>query len=94
MKQDTLSAGDGAYRFVRYRLEVGDPQICDCSFDVTTLVEPSVRMIREFQVPGTEHRFGFLSFRAFPTEMGYEVQFPVPLSGGRVLRRVEWKPWE
>lgn len=88
---DTLRSEDWGAR-VRYRLEVSDGNVCDGSFEVTTLAEPSVRMIRKYRIPGEEHRFGILSFRAIPYEMIYEVQIPVVLDGAHG-RRVEWKPW-
>src|SRR5206468_3092399 len=64
-------------RTVRYRMEVFDGNICEGSFEVTTLAEPSVRMIRKYRVPGQEYRFGVLSFRAIPYEMIYEVAVPL-----------------
>jgi len=78
---------------VRYRILASDPEICLDSFELSTLVEPSVRMVRRYRIPNGKQRFGILSFRALPYEMVYEVQIPVLLKG-EVTQRIEWKRWK
>lgn len=92
LEADTLRSPYWGRR-ARFRVEVSQAGICDCSFEVTTIIEPDVRMIRTFAVGPEGPRFGILSFRAKPYEMGYEVQIPVLLEAGS-KRRIEWKPWE
>jgi hypothetical protein len=84
------------WRLPRYRVRVYEPFSEDL-LEVTTLVEPSVRMIRRYSIPGRMETIGVLSFRGIPHEAGYEVQIPIllskpretPRSGPRPVRRID-----
>ena len=59
--------------------------------EVTTLCDPGVLVIRQYQVPGRRELIGIASFRGIPWEMCYEAQVPflVPREGER--RVIEWR---
>ena len=98
----TLEADTLSRPYARFLVNVSDWRVSEVGFEVHTIVEPSVRMLRKYQVPGRSETFGVLSFRAIPTEWGYEAQIPVLLSAppGPPSRpqpqpiRIEWKRWE
>jgi hypothetical protein len=99
-KQDSVeSIGGGSY-FKRFKIRVSDNAITSETFEVTTLVEPVVRMTRKYRVGETGPAFGILSFRGIPVEMGYETQVPVLLlqtsehPHNAKARQVEWIRWE
>jgi hypothetical protein len=89
VSSDTLHTEEDL-KYPRYLVRAVDGSLG--TFEVETLCEPSVRMLRMFQVPGSEHRFGILSFRAKPYEMCYEVQLPVLIRPGVI--RIRWEEWE
>ena len=83
--------------FKRFRIRVSDADLTEGEFEVTTLCEPVVRMIRRYRVGEAGPIFGILSFRGVPVEMGYETQVPVFLSPRRANAPpivVEWIRWE
>lgn len=98
--EDSVASLDGDTYFKRYRIIVSDHQITDGSFEVTTLCDPDVRMIRRYRVGKDGPMFGILSFRGVPWEMCYETQVPVLLSSPSppdlkgTPRKVEWIRWE
>jgi hypothetical protein len=99
VQQDSLISKDGYSRYARYRIRVSDQNMANEVFDVTTLCEPVVRMVRKYRVGETGPTFGILSFRAVPFEMCYETQVPVLLSDKPITAqtqptKVEWIQWE
>ena len=50
VQQDSLISKDGYSRYARYRIRVSDQNMANEVFDVTTLCEPVVRMVRKYRV--------------------------------------------
>ncbi len=98
-KQDSVESVISGSYFKRYRIRVSDANIVEGEFEITTLCEPSARLIRKYRVGETGPTFGILSFRGIPIEMCYETQVPVllsprPQSMKNTPRKVEWIRWE
>jgi hypothetical protein len=95
---DSVASEYGDSHYKRYRIEAYDPDLTNDTFEVTTLCEPVVRMVRKYRVGETGPTFGILSFRAIPVEMCYETQVPVLLSDTPAAQtprtKVEWIQWE
>jgi hypothetical protein len=96
---DSVASQYGDSHYKRYRINAYDPDLTNESFEVTTLCEPVVRMVRKYRVGETGPTFGILSFRAIPVEMCYETQVPVLLSDKLPTAetqptKVEWIQWE
>lgn len=100
LKEDSVASVDRSHYFKRYRISVRDLQITDEAFEVTTLSEPVVRMIRRLQAGDNGPFFGILSFRGVPIEIGYETQVPVllsspsPRSPKKPPTKIGWIRWE
>ena len=89
LEVDTLRSDFGG-AWPRFRVQLTDLQCLDGGvLEVTTMRDPSVRVLRQWTITGRRERLAVVSFRGFDFEMGYEVQVPVLLPGERETLRVE-----
>jgi hypothetical protein len=78
LTSDTLENIYG--RWPRFRVRVSwFNGACEGSVEATTYRDPSIRLLRIFQVPGRKDQIGVFSFIGIPVETGYEVQVPLLL---------------
>ncbi len=52
---------------------------CEGRVTAETFLDPSLRMIRLYEVPASDRLIGVFSFLGLPYEIGYEVQVPILL---------------
>ena len=75
---DTLRNAGGSWP--RYRTSVRwFNGVCEGRVTAVTFLDPSLRMIRLYLVPGSDRLIGVFSFLGIPWEVGYEVQVPILL---------------
>lgn len=87
LEVDTLRSDFGAWP--RFRVRLTDLQCLGGGvLEVTTMRDPSVRVLRQWTIPDRRGRLAIVSFRGRDNEMGYEVQVPVFLPGERETLRV------
>ena len=81
-----------SYRWPRFRVRVcWFNGACEGWVEATTYRDPSLRMIRLYQVPGGTDLIGVFSYIGKPDESGYEVQVPILLPHhGDPVRVLEW----
>ena len=79
---DTLRDDSGEWPRFRVRVRWFNGA-CDGWVEAVTYLDPSLRMIRLYQMPGRTDRIGVFSFVGVRTEFGYERQVPVLLPRDR-----------